>query len=87
MVRVSVAEARRGLSDILNRAAYAHERTVISRHGEDVAAIISVDEMRLLDALIERHEDASDLADARDALLEAREERVAWSAIKSEFGL
>lgn len=87
MVRVSVAEARKGLADILNRAAYSHERTVVARHDEDVAAVISIDEMRLLDALIERYEDESDLADASAALLEAREERVAWGAIKSEFGL
>jgi len=87
MSHVSVAEARRTLPEILNRAAYNHERTVISRHDEDIAAVISIDELRLLDALIERYEDESDVAEARAALLEGREDRVAWSALKNEFGL
>ena len=87
MSTISVAEARRTLPDILNRAAYSHERTVISRHDEAIAAVISMDELRLLDALIERYEDESDVADSRAALLEAREDRVAWGDIKSEFGL
>jgi len=87
MTRVSVAEARKDLSEILNRAAYARERTVITRHDEDVAAVISIDEMRLLDALLERYEDETDIAEAREALLEAREDRRAWGAIKDEFGL
>ena len=87
MPHVSVAEARRTLPEILNRAAYSHERTVISRHDEAIAAVISMDELRLLDALLERYEDETDVAAARAALLEAREERVAWTAIKSEFGL
>jgi len=87
MTHVSVADARRTLPEILNRASYAHERTVITRHDEDVAAIISIDELRLLDALIERYENETDVAQARAAMLEAREDRVAWNDIKTEFGL
>jgi prevent-host-death family protein len=87
MTHVSVAEARRTLPDILNRAAYTHERTVITRHDEEIAAVISMDDLRMLDCLLERYEDETDVADARLALIEAREDRVAWSDIKSEFGL
>jgi PHD/YefM family antitoxin component YafN of YafNO toxin-antitoxin module len=87
MVRVSVAEARRDFKAILDRAAYQRERTVLTRHESDVAAVISMDELRLLDVLIERYEDEIDIRDAREALLEAREETVAWNVIKDEFGL
>jgi prevent-host-death family protein len=87
VTNVSVAEARRTLPDILNRAAYSHERTIISRHDEALAAVISMDELRLLDALLERYEDETDIADAKAAMLEAREDCVAWRDIKSEFGL
>jgi PHD/YefM family antitoxin component YafN of YafNO toxin-antitoxin module len=87
MVRVSVAEARRDFKTILDRAAYQRERTVLTRHESDVAAVISMDELRLLDVLIERYEDEIDIRDAREALLEAREETVAWNVIKDEFGL
>jgi prevent-host-death family protein len=87
MTRVSVAEARKDLAGIINRASYAHERTVITRHETDVAAVISIDELRLLDALIEKWEDEEDIRDANEALLEAREDRVPWEDIKREFGL
>jgi prevent-host-death family protein len=87
MTRVSVAEARKDLAEIINRASYAHERTVITRHEADVAAVISIDELRLLDALIERWEDEEDITDARQALMEAREDRVSWDDIKRDLKL
>ena len=87
MPRVSVAGARKDLADIINRAAYQRERTVITRRDADVAAVVSIEELQLLDALIARYEDETDVADARDALLEAREARVGWDSIKREFDL
>ena len=87
MTRVSVADARKDLADIINRAAYQRERTVITRRDADVAAVVSIEELQLLDALIARYEDETDVADARETLLEAREERVGWDAIKREFDL
>ena len=87
MTRVSVAEARKDLAEIINRAAYTRERTLITRRDSDVAAVISIDELRLLDALIERYEDESDIAEAREALLEAREDRVSWDTLKRELDL
>jgi prevent-host-death family protein len=87
MTRVTVAEARKDIAEIINRVAYTHGRAVITRHNSDVAAIISIDELRLLDALIERWEDEQDVADAKEALLEAREDNIPWESIKAEFGL
>jgi prevent-host-death family protein len=87
MTRVSVADARKGFADIINRASYAHERTLITRHDTDVAAVISIDELRLLDALIEKWEDEEDIADAREALMEAHEETISWDDIKRDLNL
>jgi antitoxin Phd len=87
MTRVSVAEARRDLAEIINRVSYGRDRVVITRHDTEVAVLMSVDEMRLLDALIERFEDEQDVADGHQALLEAREDRVAWDDIKRDLGL
>ena len=87
MTRVSIADARKDLAEIINRAAYTRERTLITRRDSDVAAVISIDELRLLDALIERYEDESDVAEAREALLEAREDRVSWDVLKRELDL
>jgi prevent-host-death family protein len=87
MTSVSVAEARRDLAGILNRVSFNRDRVVITRHDTEIAAVISIDELRLLDALIERWEDEEDIADAQAALLEAREETVSWDDIKRELDL
>jgi len=87
MTRESIADVRKDSAEIVNRAAYCRERTIITRHEKDVAAVISIDELRLLEALIERYEDEQDVAEARQALLEAREDSVAWEAVKRDLGL
>ena len=87
MKRVSVADARKDLAEIINRATFSHERTIITRHGTDAAAVISIDELKLLDALIEKWEDEQDLADARAAMLEAHEDSIPWEDIKRELNL
>ncbi len=87
MTRVSVAEARRDLASILNRVSFNKDRVVITRHDADVAALISIDELRLLDALIEKWEDEEDIADSEIALLEAREDSIAWEDVKRELDL
>lgn len=87
MTRASVAEARRDFAEVVNRAAYGRERTIVTRHDKDVAAVISIEEIRLLDVLMERYEDERDTEDAREALLEAREDSLAWESVKRDLGL
>jgi prevent-host-death family protein len=48
---VSVAEARSGLADLLNRVAYGKERLVVTRHGRQLAAIVPIADLDLLDRL------------------------------------
>lgn len=61
-------EARKMLPDLVARAAYGHERTVIAKRGRPMAALISVDELRLLEKLLEEHRDRVD-ADAADRVM------------------
>lgn len=61
-------EARKMLPDLVARAAYGHERTVIAKRGRPMAALISVDELRLLERLLEEHRDRID-ADAADRVM------------------
>ena len=60
-------------SEVVNRAAYGKERTIVSRRGKDLAAVISMDDLRLLDLLAREEMDRIDLEDARAALKEAKE--------------
>jgi prevent-host-death family protein len=48
---VPVTQARAEFADLINRAAYGHERIVITRHGRVIAALISADDLEKLAAL------------------------------------
>jgi prevent-host-death family protein len=84
MTEVSTAEARDRLAELINRATYAGERVILTRRGKALAAIVPIADVELLEALEER----VDLAEARDALAEARESgTVSLQALKNELGL
>ncbi len=61
---VSITEARDSFADLVNRAAYGHERVRLARRGRVVAALVSAEDLAVLEAL----EDAADLRAAREAL-------------------
>ncbi len=73
MARLNVSKAREEFSEVVNRAAYGKERTIVSRRGKDLAAVIPVDDLRLLERLAQEEMDRIDLEDARAALREAEE--------------
>jgi prevent-host-death family protein len=73
MTRLNVSKARDEFPDVVNRAAYAKERTIVSRRGKDLAAVIPIDDLRLLERLAQEEIDRLDLEDARAALKEAKE--------------
>lgn len=72
-MRLSTTEARGQFADVLNRVRYAGERVELHRHDKIVGAIVSADDLRLLEAL----EDRLDILEA----LKAREEleTIPWS--------
>ena len=57
----------------MNRAAYGKERTIVSRRGKDLAAVIPIEDLRLLERLAQEEMDRIDLEDAQTALKEAEE--------------
>ena len=71
MTRLNVSKAREEFPDVVNRAAYAKERTIVSRRGKDLAAVIPMEDLRLLERLAREEMDRVDLEDARAALAEA----------------
>lgn len=66
MTSTSVSEARNNFPELLNRVGYGQERILIERHGKPVAAIISVEDLKRLEAI----EDAIDSALLRRAVQE-----------------
>jgi prevent-host-death family protein len=85
-MRLNVVELRKSLADILNRAEYRGERVVIHRRGKDAAAIIPIEDLRLLERLVEEAEDRLDAAAARSALAES-DERIPYTEVRRNPGL
>jgi len=84
VARVSTGQARKDFSSTLNRVAYGRERLILHRRGKDVAALVPVQDLALLEAL----EDRVDLDDARAALAEVRAKgTIPWEKIKTDLGL
>ena len=73
MTRRNISEARDEFPELVNRAAYANERTIVSRRGKDLAAVISIADLRLLERLAKEELDRRDLQECRAALREAAE--------------
>ena len=71
--RLNVSKAREEFPEVVNRAAYGKERTIVSRRGKDLAAVIPIEDLRLLERLAQEEMDRIDLEDARAALKEAEE--------------
>ena len=73
MTRLNVSKAREEFSEVVSRAAYGKERTIVSRRGKDLAAVIPMEDLHLLERLAREEMDRIDIEDARAALKEAEE--------------
>jgi prevent-host-death family protein len=88
MTRLNVSKVREEFPDVVNRAAYGNERTVISRRGKDLAAVIPMEDLRLLERLAQQEMDRLDIEDARAALKEAEEKgTISLEEAKKRLGL
>lgn len=81
MPRMSASKARDEFSDALNRVAYKGERIVLRRRGKDVAALVPVEDLELLEEI----EDRIDVEKAKNALKEKG--GIPWKQLKKELGL
>ena len=75
----SIVAFRNNLSDYLSRVAYGGERILLGRKGKPTAALVSVDDLRLLEAM----EDEADLKAARKARKEKGDLR--WEDVKARL--
>ncbi len=84
MVHLPASKAREGFADTINRAAYGKERVVVRRRGKEVAAVVPIEDLRLLEEL----EDRVDLSDARAALAETKKKGArSLESILKDLGL
>ncbi len=85
MAKIAVIDARKDLADVLNRAAYGKERVVLTRRGKDVAAIVPIDDLNILEAI----EDHMDVTESEKILARVRagsEQLVSLEDVKTKYG-
>lgn len=80
---MNVSEVRDQLADLVNRVAYGRERITIARRGRRVAALVSAEDLDLL----ERLEDVADLRAVADALADPQNQEppVPWEELEAEL--
>ena len=85
-MNVGIAEIRNNMADALNRVAYQGERVILERRGKGIAAIVSMDDLALLEAIADRE----DVKAARKALAEMNrtgKKPIPWEKVRKELGL
>ena len=84
MISLPISKARSEFTEILNKVHYQGERIIIQKHDKNIGAIISIDDLELLEAI----EDYLDIKEARAAIAEAKEKGTTpWSEIEKELNL
>jgi prevent-host-death family protein len=84
MSELPITDAREDLAEVINRVAYGHERVRLTRRGKPLAAVVSIEDVELL----ERLEDQADLDAMRSALEDpANAQPIPWEQVKADLGL
>ena len=84
MKEVTTAEARKHMSELLNRAAYGKERFVVTRHGKELVAIVPLEEVTLLDrlrSLLSKRDFEAALAEMNDSGTQD------WDAVRKDLDI
>ena len=80
--KISTADARKNLANIVNKVAFGKESFVLTRRGEALAALVSIEDLRLIQEI----EDRIDIEDSWQAHTELGE-TVPWEELKKELDL
>jgi prevent-host-death family protein len=78
--KISAADARKKFATIINRVAFGKESFVLTRHGEALAAIVSMEDLKLLQEI----EEQMDIDNAWKARNEPGE-NISWEKLREEL--
>lgn len=82
--RKAFSEARSELTEIVNHVAFGNDRYVLTRNGKELAAIVSIEDLKILEEM----EDKRDLETARRIDKDIKKHgTVKWKDAKKELGL
>ena len=86
--RIKPYEAKKALTTVINKVAYGKDPIIFESRGKDLAALISMDQFRLYERLLDELETHIDLEEAEKALNDPdNQERIPWKALQDELGL
>ena len=81
---IATTEAKDQFIELVNRVAHDNERIIFTRRGKEIAALISMEDL----ALLQSSQNQQDLSTAIDALKEARESgTIPLEQVKDEMDL
>lgn len=84
MIEVNTVAVRKNFSDYINRVMYGKERVILMRRGAEVAVIVPLDDLQLL----EKMEELMDVRDAEIALADAKKNgTTSLEQLKKELGI
>lgn len=85
ITKLKLTEVHQDLINILKQLATS-KPIILQYNGNDLAALISIEDLHLLERLIE--EDRIDIAESKQILAEVKEQgTVPWEVIKAELAL
>ena len=87
METVTVSQAKAKLHDITDVVRSGKGSVTITRYGKRAAVLVTVEDYKLLEKLIERFEDEEDVKDARQALADPNEKTYSLAEVEKELGL
>ena len=82
MAAKTASEVRENWGETLDGVLYRGDRVVITKSGKPAAALVSIEDLALLELL----EDRADLEAIREALAES-DERIPYERVRAELGL
>ena len=82
---ITTVDARNQFSDVLNRAAYGREHVVLTRRGKPIAAVVSYEDLQILERAIEELEDQIDLEEATRVLADEDDEVLDWEEVARDL--
>jgi prevent-host-death family protein len=86
MTKLAASQARDAFADTLNRVAYRGERIVLRRRGKDLAAIVPIEDLKL----IQKMEDEIDVRAAKKALADMKrkgQKPIGYARVRDRLGL
>ncbi|MFE1744622.1 type II toxin-antitoxin system prevent-host-death family antitoxin [Coleofasciculus sp. H7-2] len=87
ITRFNLTEVHQDLVNLVKQVV-SGESVILQHNGKNVAALISLKDLYLLERLIEEEEDRIDIAESQKIMAAVEKEgTVSWESIKTELGL